>query len=466
MKIKKDIIFLGAISIVFYALAFLKIFSEYDALVWVLGVSLIIKKIYYPCLLLLIAGLQDGPGFSYLASYLSFSFIAWLLITREFITKYFSDKKKERENNPISIDFKKLVFFAILVSIYGVILSFFQDYFQINPQAQGRFYGFVFFFMVTMILAGYFSVKLIFKNPRVLGLMGFIALISIVHILIVGILQITFGAESYRSETMIPVILEKKQLYNVTALNIARINGPFLSPNAMGMTILLFSIIVFINSYNKKFFAMTQFMTFGLLGAILSLSKAVLGYYILCCAIMLIFQFKNLFLRIFAFSLIFIVGIATVLIAFFESSILQNSFRIKTDGLGTRDDVWQSVIEGLTAFDWTFGIGLSAWPVFFYEKLGYTLSDPHTYILSVPGTFGLIGVFFYFFMLIVLYSNTFIKNNLALPKTIGILLLVLFFGRDIASIPSILGNTQTNYIVWILLGVFFLLSTSKQKSTK
>ena len=468
MTIKKDIILLFAISFVFFSLSYFRFFSEFDGLIWIIGTSLLIRKDYYPCLLLLIAGLQDAPGFSYLASYISFTFICWLMIGKEILIWFLTQNKEIKVNKHFSA-FKKFVLFATLVSIYGLVISFAQNYFKLNLQAEGRFYGYVFFLMITMIFAGYLSTKILFKNPRLLKLLGFISFISIIHILFVGVIQINFGAESYRSEAMIPSILEKKQLFNVTALNIPRINGPYLSPNAMGMSILLFSILVFINVFNNKKIAIVIFMFFGFLGALLSLSKAVLGYYFLCLAVMLIYQFKNIFLRMFAFSLITIVGVTSILSVLFTSNTLQNSFRIKEGGLGTRDDVWQSVLEGLSLFDWIFGIGLSAWPVFFNEKLGYTLSDPHTYILSVPGTFGLIGIFFYIYLFKSLYFKTFFLKNSALTKILGLVLILLFFGRDIASIPSILGNTQTNFVVWLLLGSFYYLTkedlASNQQST-
>lgn len=454
MTINKEKLTLLVVAIIFYFLALVGLASEYDALIWLVCTSVLVKRHLRPCFLILICGLQDAPGFSYYASYYGFAIIAWIII----LDSVFLFKTSSQPKTVFSIQYKTLMQFALFVSLYSLILSFIQDQSGFNPQSQDRHYLLVFFLMLTMICSGYFSTLLIKQYPYLLELLAFIAIITLIHIVIIGILQILYGAEVYRSASMLPKILENKQLFKITGFNIPRVNGPFLSPNAMGMTMLLLSLLTYIGLSQRRLKAILLFSAFGLIGAILSLSKAVLGYYLLCFSVMIIYQFRNLLLRSLAF-LSMILGLAFIVATvMLELEILQESFRIRTDTLGTREFAWQAVINGLTFPDWLFGIGLSAWPDFFSYNVGFTLSDPHSYILSVPGTFGITGVVFYLYLFKQLFTKTTSKRSSVFVKSIGLFLLLLFFGRDIASIPSILGNTQLNYIVWVLLGLFFYLS--------
>ena len=462
MTINREKFQLLVVAIVFYLVAMLGIVSEFDGLIWLVVASLLLKRHLRPCILILICGLQDAPGFSYYASYYGFAIIAWIIIADYMLLYQRSSFSATRSNELISsIKYRTLMQFAVFVSLYGLILSFVQDQLGHNLQSQDRHYLLVFFLMLTMIFSGYFSTLLINQKPHLVHLISFVAMIALFHIVAIDIFQVLFGAEIYRSASMLPKILEKKQLFNITGLNIPRINGPFLSPNTMGMTILLLSLLTYIGLAKSKLKAILIFSIFGFIGAILSLSKAVLGYYLLCFSVMIIYQFRNLLLRSLAL-LAMVLGLAVIIATILlELEILQESFRIRTDTFGTREFAWQAVVDNLTFPDWLFGIGLSAWPDFFAYYIGSSLSDPHTYILSVPGTFGLTGVIFYLYLLKQLISKTSSNNSSVFVKSIGLFLLLLFFGRDIASIPSILGNTQLNYIVWVLLGLFFHMSKSE-----
>ena len=464
MSFNREKLQLFLVAVIFYLLAMLGFLSEYDALIWLVAASLFLKRQLRPCFLILICGLQDAPGFSYYASYYGFAIIAWMIILDYlFLQRRLSITTAHNSSHILSLDYKTLMQFAILVSLYGLILSFIQDQIGNNPQSDDRHYLLVFFLMLTMICSGYISTQLIKKYPNLMALISFISIITLLHIVLIGIAQILFGAEIYRSASMLPKILENKQLFKITGFNIPRINGPFLSPNAMGMTMLLLSILTYIGLARRKLKAILLFSFFGFIGAVLSLSKAVLGYYLLCFSVMIIYQFRNLLLRSLAL-ISMLLGLAIIIAAvLLELEILQDSFRIRTDSLGTREFAWQAVINGLTLPDWLFGIGLSAWPDFFSYSVGFTLSDPHTYILSVPGTFGITGVIFYLYLFKQLFSKAMSNKTGVFVRSIGIFLLLLFFGRDIASIPSILGNTQLNYIVWILLGLFFYMSKSESR---
>lgn len=102
--------------------------------------------------------------------------------------------------------------------------------------------------------------------------------------------------------------------------------------------------------------------------------------------------------------------------------------------------------------DWIFGVGVSAWPEFFQQQVGIPLSDPHSVVLSIPGTFGLVGILFYV-MLLSLFANRFRPDAADERRLAVYLLLLLFLGKDLVSIPVLIGNTPLTFLIWLILGL-------------
>jgi hypothetical protein len=181
----------------------------------------------------------------------------------------------------------------------------------------------------------------------------------------------------------------------------------------------------------------------------LSLSKALLGYYGLAILVLLRYAAGRLAAALAVFAA------ATGLLLFASTQLYQlvlAVFRWQEGGLGSRQFAWLAVFRELQPLDWVFGIGLSAWPVFFEKHVGIALSDPHSLPLSVAGTFGLVGVLFYGLLVATLVGALWRARNDAERAAIYLLLL-LFLVKDLVSIPAVLGNTPLTFLVWLLLGL-------------
>jgi hypothetical protein len=182
---------------------------------------------------------------------------------------------------------------------------------------------------------------------------------------------------------------------------------------------------------------------------LLSLSKALLGYYGLAVLVLLRYAAGRLATALVVFAA------AAGLLLFASTQLYQlvlAVFRWQEGGLGSRQFAWLAVFRELQPLDWIFGVGLSAWPVFFEKHVGIALSDPHSLPLSVAGTFGLVGVLFYGLLVTTLLRSLWRARD-DTDRVAIYLLLLLFLLKDLVSIPAVLGNTPLTFLVWLLLGL-------------
>lgn len=431
-----------ATALTFYALAYFAPFSEADAALFLLLVALTGQRIR-PYLLLLAATVQDAPGLSYLWSYIGFVGVASLLVA-EYVLRRSTDTAAGASSRA-----ERLVLIALLVAVYGTGVSALQSLLGGYPQSGDRPYLFVGGLMIAMVLSGYVASAVLRSHPSDRGTLKAVALLALGHALLIGLLQIPFGQAFYRSGGNLAAVELSRQLVEDTAIGFARINGPFLSPNAYGYTILLLALLAVLSSWkDSRWQASLIFVVAGGAAVMLSMSKALLGYYVLSCAVLIGFAAGPVVvavLGVLALTVTFLVIPADLLDLAFAV------FRVQ-DTLGSRGWAWQAVIHSLTATDWFFGIGLSAWPAFFDRYVGVPLSDPHSLPLSVAGTFGFVGVLFYALLVGTLLAQ--FNRNADATRRLGIcLLLILFLVKDLVSIPAVLGNTPLTFMIWLLLGM-------------
>ena len=79
--------------------------------------------------------------------------------------------------------------------------------------------------------------------------------------------------------------------------------------------------------------------------------------------------------------------------------------------LGVRGELWQATLQYMDTGDWLFGYGLTHFPVFVKTVLGYYGSDPHNWILSAAGMFGLLGLLFYAVLIRKLVRKSFLIST-------------------------------------------------------
>jgi predicted tellurium resistance membrane protein TerC len=105
---------------------------------------------------------------------------------------------------------------------------------------------------------------------------------------------------------------------------------------------------------------------------------------------------------------------------------------------------------------WLFGYGLTHFPVFVKTNLGFYGSDPHNWILSAAGIFGILGLLFYFVLTkkLIRKSHSFETKE----RAIALCLLLFFIGRELANTQYVLNNNPMCCLYWISISLVFFSS--------
>lgn len=403
---------------------------------------------YRPALLVLICSVQDAPNYSYDTSYIVF--VSVVLFTaiesilssegRAWFTKFWKHKPAVRK-----------AFFAFIgIALFGGFLSFAQDTYGTRPQSELRDYRLLTILMLANYIGAYLCVCFIFKNSQS-ALTTLTALMcAIAHAILIATAQIFAGQEVYRSANRLEQALSSGQLTSETAIGIARLNGPFLSPNALGLYVALFLILfVGINEMSKGINKRSKaiYLVAAVSSVVMSMSKALIVYQAIASLVLIKSKVNGV--MFYSSSLILLIMLAALLFFFPQqdmevaSSMAGEVLRIDSArGLGTRGFAWAAVIQDLTIYDWITGMGLSHWPIFFYFNIGVPLADPHNFVLSIAGTFGVVGIVFYGYVLVMMfraYKTT--KHSFIL------MILALILVKDMGSIQSVVGNTSATFLV-------------------
>jgi hypothetical protein len=431
------------VACLFYALAYLAPFTTMDAAVFLLACALFGQRLR-PYLLLLAASVQDAPGLSYLWSYICFAGIGVLMLIDVAV-------RKAGDRAPQFGPLERLVVMAMGLVVYGVGVAWAHDALGGYPQSTERPFPVVAALTVLMILAGYYSRRILDLDAAGRRLLGGLAVFAIAHALAIGLLQIPLGQEAYRSGTTLAQVEATRQLMEAGAIGFARINGPFLSPNAFGYTILLLAVIAAVTLFESaRWRVALVYVVAGAAAVLLSMSKAVLGYYGLSGLVLSYFVIGGKRTALLALALL-------AALPFLLSSDLGQLgfevFRVQEDTLGTRQFAWRAAIENLRLIDWLSGIGVGAWPPFFERHVGEAMSDPHALLLSLPGTYGLLGVVFFILLLVTVIRAPVDGTDIGSRRLGKALLILLLLVKDLASIPSVLGNTPVTFLVWLLIGL-------------
>lgn len=431
-----------------YFLACLGVFSEADAM----GYSLVLaflKPDWIPYLLLALSSGQDAPGLGtkwYYASFLATSLIFLVFILAAGI----------KQKRTFSWEASKgviLSFSSVMVIVYGMLVSaLFYLTGEIIQSSERPFY-IVGPLMVLMVTSAAVSFNYVLKEKERVRHAVIVSWMCIANALFVAIMQVFLSNDFYRSAGGSIAIAETAQLTELTFLGFPRITGPYTSPNALALGIAFFFMIIIgakrdygITSRFSLFYSAT-----GLLIAFLTLSKAMLFFFILTSLILIFYSFGK--------KAVFLISGLTALSVFFffqfvDLDLLMDVFRVgREGGFGYRSQAWDAVFASFGWKEWLFGTGLSYWKYFFEWKLGFSLSDPHTYLISVPGTFGLVGVLFYLSLAAFIINA--IARSSSTNRVLGAFLFILIFIKDLVSIPYVFGNTQMTFLLWGGLTLLF-----------
>lgn len=430
---RKYIIFMACIVELFFA--DIAPFSNWDGLL--VGVVMAVALPYLaPYLLVIISTLQDAPGISGVGWYVGFTIVGLLVIFAGWNAYLFKSRKK------YIID---LLFISLAVVIYAIFSSLIQQWLG-YPQAASRLPILVGGLMLFMIFVG-ISICSMFENEKKDIVVTFLCLV-LGHSVIVSLLQ-TIDPTFFHSVAGIIEINKSQQLSIATAFGFPRITGTYLTPNGWAYCNILLLLLALRLHYvgadiTRK--GLLVFFVVSIFFATMAFSKALLIFVLLSSCLMY-WQIKRLEALV--------VGVAVWtfgMISFYtiDFSALASAFRLdKVSYDSYRYEMWYAILSQFDLQDWLFGVGLGYWPIFFQTYLGIPESDPHSILLSIPGTFGVLGVFLYAFLLVALI-RLYVTGS-GFNKSLTLILFILFFVKDIISYPYFLGNTPLTALIWALL---------------
>lgn len=432
----------------FFLFADFGFFSELDGFFYVI-LALIARPRLAPYFLVMVATIQDAAGLSYDWWYGTFLIVGIPIIV------YRIAKASQRTcmTSTMSKGFasaRLLLVLAGVVIVYGVLNSELNALLGGAMQSARRPPLAVGALMLFMASVGYAAAATIFEDPAGLVRFRTALLLAITNGVAIALAQLVIGPSAFASHLGRSVIDASAQLDVATTLGFPRITSTYITPNgfALGTALLLLLWLPLRKNATVGRQFVLAFGGVGVLVSVLALSKAMLTYFVVALFFLLAAAIGTSATLIFA-----VLALAATAIALWNLPVgaqaLEVALRVPSSGgLGYRSEAWGAVLAHFTATDWIFGTGLSHWPKFFNEAMGVPLADPHTYILSIPGTFGFVGALFYAWVFALLLKSLRKRGQ---ERPLVLCLLLLFFGKDLVSIPYILGNTPLTFLIWLLL---------------
>jgi len=412
------------------------IFTEADGILVAAAIG-ILRPVLLPYLVLLVAGFQDARGLSGIWWYGGTVGLGlWVTLTRLPAFTAFL-KGSERA-------FRALVALVVVTVIYSVLSSYIQDSLGIHPQATTREPYVVGALALLMSLIGmtcYFAMRRDADAPhRVI----MIVVLVLVNGLIVSAARMALGYDHFLSAAGVAQ-LEDAQLVEDTPLGFPRLTGSYLTP--IGFAMYIAYLLVLWEAITTRrgvsgWFVML-YVVIAIMLSVMSLSKGMAAYFLVTIGVILVARPRYILpfaLGAFGVSLwvINLVGLDAVSEAFrFEQGTSTTSYRAIA---------WAATISKFSWSDWLFGTGIAYWPTFLERNAGFALSDPHNYLLSIPGTYGILGIALYLVLAGCIVSA--FRAGHGYSRVAAASLFVMFFVADAVNIPYVIGNTPITACIW------------------
>lgn len=423
-------------------LADLGIMSTADAAVGALLMALL-RPSLAPWLLFPLATIQDAPGLAGIWWYAGFVMVgAWSIV---------SCSNLRLAGKP-----RIWGLIASVIVVYAIFVSLIQDSLGGYPQSDHRNPMLVGGLVLFMIWCGLYVGQRLSLTPKNARTIKWVVALLVLHGLGVALIQAIYSPTFLASPVGLQEIKNAAQLIEPTAAGFPRITGTFLTPNgfALAMALLLLLVPAIRGTMVIKWQYAVAWISIGAILSLMSFSKA-LGIFFVLTAWIALFQllhWKRALILFGSFMLVTWIGIVLWPTAL---SILADVLRITAEFSGDsfRAQAWSLTLSNFYWGDWLFGTGFSYWPVFFESRMDVTLADPHSWVLSVPGTFGLPG--FMFYILVAYGLVRVMRRSSGEHWLIAAVMLVLLFIKDLVSVPSLLGNTPLTFLVWVIIGGLF-----------
>lgn len=429
------------LSCFYFAVAQTGLFTTYDGPLFAVGASICLPA-WRPYLLLLSLSVHDAPGQADPSVYYSVVGITGLMI----VSAMFG-RREQAHTELSSSELWRLLIPALLLVGYGFLSSFFQHRFGLHEQSDRRPYPLVGGFMISMMVAGWLAHREMISDPHYRSRLKIVCICVVAHILMIGGLQVLLGPWFGASPSGVIAITSQFQLIDDSQRGIARLTGPFLSPNSLALIPSLF-LLLYLSSLRTATVQMSFVWTFLVVGLTVSLlggARTMFVFY-LCGTAALMWTRSPAKAMLLGF-----VCAPLVLLADVPWGDMLHMIRLQNlQSFGYRGLFWQATLSNMDRWDWLFGFGMTHFPVFFENHTGMHVADPHNWILSMAGMFGAAGLLFYLILGHRLMKQCFSSN--IKYRAIAACLLLLFFGRDLSNMQYVVNNHPVCCLNWIVLG--------------
>lgn len=431
------------LSVAYFGMARLGLKTRFDGPMFAVGASLIFPQ-WRPCILLMVLSVQDAPGQVVPYDYLGVAGISGLMLLKAAL------QRTSDNVSPQVRQFRGLLRFALVIVVYAVFNSAVQHRFGFHEQSATRPYPVIGGLMAMMMVTGYLAYRELAADPMSAVRVKTVSVCILGHIFFIIACQVLFGPLFGSSPQGAEEMKQLFQMMDGGSRGLARLTGPFLSPNLLASVPGLFMLIILryqkSDSISIRF--IMAFFVVGMAAAVAGGARTMFVFYIAGTAAMTWTRSPKhtLIVGMMAIPLVFLVDIPW-------GDILQMMRLKDLQSLGVRGELWQASLHLMDWKDWTFGFGLTHFPVFCRSNLGYYGSDPHNWILSASQMFGVLGLLFYVVLIRVLLKKSFSVSRK--ERAIAITLLLFFVGREFANTQYVLNNHPLCCLYWIMISLVF-----------
>lgn len=431
------------LSAAYFAMARLGLKTSFDGPLFAVGASLIFPQ-WRPCILMMVLSVQDAPGQVVPYDYLGVAGISGLMLLTAAL---------QRSTEPITPEvrqFRGLLRFALVIVIYAVFNSAVQHRFGFHEQSATRPYPVIGGLMAMMMVTGYLAYRELAADPMSAVRVQTVSVCILCHIFFIIACQVMFGPLFGSSPQGAEEMKQLFQMMDGGSRGLARLTGPFLSPNLLASVPGLFMLMIlrFQKTDEISIRFIGTFFVVGMAAAVAGGARTMFVFYIASTAAMTWTRSPKhtLIAGMMAAPLVFVVDIPW-------GEILQMMRLKNLQSLGVRGELWQASLHLMDLKDWMFGFGLTHFPVFCKSNLGYYGSDPHNWILSAAQMFGVFGLIFYLVLIRVLVKKSFSSSRK--ERAIAITLILFFIGREFANTQYVLNNHPLCCLYWIMISLVF-----------
>ena len=432
------------LSASYFVVAQMGVMTMYDGVLYIVAAAFCLPH-WRPYLLLLALSLQDAKG-----QVVPFDYIAVAAIS----AMLFASAALRANSLPISEglkEFRALITLGIVLVLYGILNSAIQNTTMAHQQAPHRPYFIVGALMATMMCTAYLAHREIYFDAYALTRLRSVVVCILIHIFFVAIMQLFYGPTFGASPQGMAEMIQQDQTINPGARGFARLTGPFLSPNALASVPALFMLMLLRTrrSAQISMVFIAAFFTAGMIASTLGAARTMFIFYLVASGAMTWTRSpsKTLIATVLCTPLILLTEIP-----WDEVLVLMRLSNLQS--LGVRGRLWQVALDNLGLTEWMFGFGITHFPVMYKSSLGYFASDPHNWILSVTGMFGIAGLFFYLYVGYRILLRAFAKNTT--ERAIAVALAIFLVGRELGNTQYLLNNHPMCCLYWMSVGFVFV----------